>query len=219
MKKWTIPILFCVISLASLGSAAAQTLDISSGGAPSISGSLNGSITGSSSVLNNLSVTINFGELSPANTNSIVKVNIPITVRSNQAYKVTASVTGSTNANAQAIQRTDIGFGLRNFRAMGSSSRVCALPHIFYPPFDNDPATTFSINAAGRVAYPSSLGSMTGATTILSGPRLSNGGASRATDDGYIFDAILAITPQFFAPGSTTATITFTISSGPAAPC
>src|ERR1700752_3446677 len=52
----------------------AQALDISSGGQPTIAGALNGSVTGSVSVLDDLIVTINFGEVSPANTNAIVKV-------------------------------------------------------------------------------------------------------------------------------------------------
>ncbi len=213
-------LLICVISLLSLGNVFAQALDISSGGAPTITGTVGGSVTGSASVLNNLVVTINFGEVSPSNTNNIVKVTVPITVRSNQAYKVTATYSGAINANPQALQKSDIGFGLNNWRAMGSNSRVCALPHIFYAPFSNDPATSVSINAAtGRAQYTSDLADVTTNTTILSGPRLSNGGAARATNDGYIFDAIFTITPQFYAAGTTSATITFTISAGPAAAC
>ncbi len=212
--------LVCVISLLSLGNVFAQALDISSGGAPTITGAVGGSVTGSSSVLNNLSVTINFGEISPSNTNGIVKVTVPIAVRSNQAYRVRATYSGSINANAQALQKSDIGFGLINWRAMGSNSRVCALPHTIYSPFSNDPASSVSINATtGRVQYVSDLADVTTNTTILSGPRLSNGGASRATNDGYIFDAIFTITPQFYAAGTTSATITFTISAGPSAPC
>ncbi|MEQ1921071.1 MAG: hypothetical protein ABL952_01055 [Pyrinomonadaceae bacterium] len=213
--------LVCVISLAGLGNVFAQALDISSGGAPTITGAVGGSVTGSASVLNNLVVTINFGEISPSNTNSIVKVTVPITVRSNQAYKVTATYSGAINANAQALQKSDIGFGLRNWRAMGSNSRVCNnSSHIFYSPFSNDPASSVSINpTTGRVQYVSDLADVTTNTTILSGPRLSNGGNARATNDGYIFDAIFTITPQFYAAGTTSATITFTISAGPSAPC
>jgi len=203
-----------------LGNIFAQALDISSGGLPTITGSNGGSVTGSSSVLNNLVVTINFGEISPVNTNNIVKVVVPIAVRSNQPYQVSATVTGSTSANLQAVQRTDIGFGVNNFRAMGSNSRVCSnSPHIFYSPFNNDPATNRTINAAGRAAYPSTLNNAASATTILSGPRLSNGNNNRQTDDGYIFDAIFAITPQFYAVGTTSAVLTLTISASPNVPC
>lgn len=220
MSTFRIPILFIAISLASLGNVFAQALDISSGGAPTITGSSGGSVTGSASVLNDLVVTVNFGELSPMNSNSIVKVTVPIGVRSNQPYRVTVTYSGSTNANLQAVQKTDIGFGVRNMRAMGSNSRVCTLSnHLFYSPFSNDPTSLVTLSAAGRVQYVSDLGDVTTATTILTGPRLSNGGGARATNDGYIFDAILAITPQFYAAGTTSATLTFTISAGPNVPC
>jgi len=214
-------LLFCVVLLAGLGNVFAQALDISSGGAPTITGTTGGSVTGSSSVLNNLTVTINFGEISPANTNSIIKVTVPIAVRSNQAYSVRATYSGAINANAQALQKSDIGFGLRNWRAMGSNSRVCNnSSHIFYSPFSNDPASSVSINpTTGRVQYVSDLADVTTSTLILSGPRLSNGNNNRQTNDGYIFDAIFTITPQFYASGTTSATITFTISAGPNVNC
>jgi len=204
-----------------LGSVFAQTFDISSGGLPTITGALTGSVTGSSSVTTNLTVTINFGEVSPKNTNNIVKVIVPIGIRSTAAYKVTATVTGSTNANVQAIQRSDIGFGANNLRVMGNQARVCTnSSHIFASPFNNDPATNVTIAASGRAAYPSTLNNVGTATTILSGPRLSStGSASRQTNNGYIFDAIFTITPQFYAAGTTSLTITFTISAGPTAPC
>ena len=212
-------ILLCIILLAGFGNAFAQALDISSGGAPTITGSVGGSVTGSSNVLNDLVVTINFGEVSPSNTNGIVKVVVPIAIRSNQQYKVQALVTGGSNVNAQALQRTDVGLGFNNFHAMGAKSRVCVNPHIIYAPFSNDPSGNVTINASGRATYPSTLNNAIVATTILSGPRLSNGGSSRATNDGYIFDAIFALTPQFFANGTTSATITLTISAGPTSSC
>jgi hypothetical protein len=220
MNTVRILLLLAVIALAGLGNTFAQALDISSGGMPTITGASGGSVSGSSSVLNDLVVTINFGELSPQNLNSIVKVVVPIAVRSNQAYKVTVTYSGAANANAQAVQKSDIGFGIANWRAMGNQSRVCNnSPHIFYSPFNNDPATTRTFAANGRAQYQSDLGDVTTATTILSGPRLSNGGGQRATNDGYIFDAIFAVTPQFYAAGTTSATLTFTISAGPNVRC
>ena len=216
-----IPILFCVITLASLGNAFAQALDISSGGAPTITGASGGSVTGSASVLNDLVVTINFNELSPSNINNIVKVTVPIAVRSNQPYQVGVTASGSINANAQALQRSDIGFGVNNFRAMGANSRICVnSPHIFYSPFSNDPAANVTINASGRAAYPSTINNIGASTVILSGPRLSSTRqAVRQTDNGYIFDAIFTITPQFYVTGTTSVTLVFTISAGPNVPC
>ena len=222
MKKWTIPILFCTLMFVSLGSAAAQTLDISSGGAPTIIGALSGSVTGSSSVLNNLSVTIAFGEVSPTNTNNIVKVVVPIAVRGDRkAYRVEVSITGSTGASAQAIQRSDIGFGVNNFRSMGANAQVCNnTSHIFQSPFSNDPAANVTINGAGRATYPSTLNNIGVSTIILTGPRLSKDiTPMRQTNNGYIFDAIFTITPQFYAAGTTSATVTFTIFQNPDVTC
>lgn len=218
----SIPILFCLLVIGCLGSVAAQNFDISSGGAPTITGTLGGSVTGSSNVLNNLSVTVNFGELSPANTNGIVKVVVPIAVRSNQAYRVTVYITaGSINANPEAIQATDVGFGVNNLRSMGANARVCTnSSHIFSPPFNNDPANNVSISPSGRAAYPSTLNNVGLSASILSGPRLSvNNPVPRQANNGYIFDAIIAITPQFYAAGAANVTLMFTIAAGPAATC
>src|SRR6266550_4604736 len=163
----------CMLMVCAVTTISAQTFDISSGGQPSITGALSGSVTGSASVLNDLVVTINFGELSPANTNSIVKVVVPIAIRSTQPYHVSVSLAGLGNANPQGLQSSDIGFGAANIRAMGNQSQVCTQStHIFYPPFNNDPASTVTIAANGRVKYQSSLSNIAGATVILSGPRL-----------------------------------------------
>jgi hypothetical protein len=218
---FTISIFLC-IALGLPGEAfAIKDFDISSGGQPTITGALNGSVTGTSSVTQDLVVTINFGEVSPANPNSAVKVVVPIAIRSDAAYKVTVSMTGSTSANPQAIQFSDIGFGVGNLRIMGDRSQICTnSPHIFATLFNNDPLTTAIINSNGRVAYQSTLNNISGSTLILSGPTLTNfNGNNRRTDDGWIFDAVLVITPQFYAAGTKSATLTFTISAGTNVPC
>jgi hypothetical protein len=198
-----------------------QALDISSGGQPTITGTLNGSVTGSASVTSDLVVTVNFGEVSPLNTNSIVKVIVPVGIRSNQPYQVAVSITGLNNANIEALQASDIGFGIRNMRLLGGAGKICTQSnHIIRSPFDNDPATSATVGSNGRVAYPSSLGSLIGSTIVLSGPQLSkNNSSNRQSSDGYAFDAILALTPQFFASGVSSATLIFTISAGPNVPC
>ena len=222
MRSAIFAIFLCVLMVCAAGTISAQNFDISSGGAPTITGASGGSVTGSASVLNDLVVTINFGEISPANANALVKVIVPIAVRSNAAYHVSVSLAGLGNANPQALQASDIGFGAGNMRALGARSRVCNNSnHIFYPPFNNDPASTVTIAANGRAKYQSSLSNIAGSTTILSGPPLSTnfGNGNRRTDNGYAFDAIFAITPQFFAAGASSATLTFTIAAGPNVPC
>jgi len=202
-------------------SISAQALDISSGGQPTITGSVNGTVTGSVSVLDSLVVTINFGEVSPLNTNAIVKVMVPIALRSNQPYQVSVSFSGLTNANAQAVQASDVGFGLQNLRKLGGAGQDCTQStHIISSPFNNDPAVTATVGSNGRVSYGSSLANLSGSTVILSGPVLSkNNSSKRQQSDGWIFDAIFTLTPQFFAAGVSSTTLIFTISPGPNVPC
>ena len=220
-NTFSIPIIVFLVIFGGLGIAGAQTFDIASGGQPTITGSLNGSVTGSSNNLDDLVVTVDFGEVSPVNPSSIIKVIVPIAIRSTEPYMVTAQVTGAVNANPQAVQRTDIGFGVNNLRPLGSQAAECdSSSHIFYSPFNNDPASMITLNPAGRVTYASSLGNLASAATILSGPRLSNNSSpNRQSHKGYAFDAILVVTPHFFASGSSSGTITFTISAGPNVPC
>jgi hypothetical protein len=61
---------------------------------------------------------------------------------------------------------------------------------------------------------------LSASTVILSGPQLSkNNSSNRQQSDGYVFDAILTLTPQFFAAGVSSATLIFSISPGPNVPC
>jgi hypothetical protein len=210
-----------LILAAAAQTTSAQALDISTGGQPTITGAVNGSVTGNSNVVNDLVVTVNFGEVSPLNTNSIVKVIVPIGIRSNQPYQVAVSITGLTNGNAEALQAADVGFGIQSLRLMGGAGQTCTQStHLIRSPFNNDPANSATVGANGRVSYPSSLATLSGSTIILSGPELSkNNSAKRQQSDGYIFDAVLALTPQFFTAGISSATLIFSISPGPNVPC
>ncbi len=221
LRRFTYSSLIALIFLAVAQTTSAQALDISSGGQPTITGAVNGSVSGNASVLSDLVVTVNFGEVSPLNTNSIVKVVVPIALRSNQPYQVAVSMSGLTNANAQAVQPSDVGFGLQNIRVLGGAGKVCTQStHVIRSPFDNDPATSAAVGSNGRVSYASSLGNLSASTVILSGPQLSkNNSVNRQQSDGYVFDAIFTLTPQFFAAGISSATLVFSISAGPNVPC
>jgi hypothetical protein len=220
-RQVTFSLLTALILIAAAQTISAQALDISSGGQPTITGAVNGSVTGSASVLNDLIVTIDFGEVSPLNTNSVVKVVVPIALRSNQPYQVSVSVSGLNNGNIQALQASDIGFGLQNIRKLGGAGQDCnQSTHVIRSPFNNDPALSATVGSNGRVTYSSSLTNITGSTIILSGPELSkNNSSKRQQSDGYVLDAIFALTPQFFAAGVSSATLIFTISPGPNVPC
>jgi hypothetical protein len=221
VRHVTYAFLAVLILLAVSQRSSAQALDISSGGQPTITGTVGGSVTGSASVLNDLVVTVDFGEVSPLNTNAIVKVIVPIALRSNQPYQVSVSLSGLNNGNAQALQASDIGFGLQNIRKLGGAGQDCnQSTHIIRSPFANDPALNATIGGTGRVTYPSSLANISGSTIILSGPELSkNNSSKRQQSDGYVFDAIFTLTPQFFAAGVSSATLIFSIAPGPNVPC
>src|SRR6185295_9386761 len=191
LRSFTYSLLVILFCLAFARTTSAQALDISSGGQPTITGTVGGSVTGSASVTNDLVVTINFGEVSPLNTNSIVKVVVPIALRSNQPYQVAVSMSGLNNANTEAVQASDVGFGLQNPRLLGGAGQTCnQSTHIIRSPFNNDPALTATVGTNGRVSYQSSLGSLSGSTIILSGPELSkNNSSKRQQSDGWVFDA------------------------------
>ena len=210
-----------MLTLSAAVSASAQTFDLSSGGQPTITGALGGSVTGSFSTLQDLVVTINFGEVSPANSNNLVKVVVPIAIRSTDPYQVTVSLAGTFNGSAQAVQRSDIGFGVLNLRQMGIKSQDCTRSqHLFRSPFNNDPSLNVTLDANGRAAYPSSLSNLGTATVILSGPKLTKGSVTKHEEDnGYIFDAVFIIKPQFYESGTFSATIVFNISAGPNVLC
>lgn len=219
MRTLRISIFIVAISLASLGNVFAQTHDISSGGLPTLTGSRGGSITGSSSTLNDLTVTINWGELSPLNTNGIIKATVPIGIRSVGSYQIAVSVAGGTSVNPQGLQRADVGFGLnRTFTRMGANSRTCSSTDTFNASITADPTVGVTTNAAGRTTYVSSLNTITGSTVILSGPDLSLV-PGRRTDNGWIINVVFAMTPQFYAAGTTSTTVTFTIGPGPVLVC
>jgi len=221
LRPLTYSLLIVLILVAVAQTTSAQALDISSGGLPTITGAVNGSVTGNASVTGDLVVTIDLGEVSPLNPNSIVKVVVPIALRSNQPYQVAVSVAGLNNANTQALQASDVGLGIQNLHLLGGAGQICnQSTHITRSPFNNDPASSATVGSNGRVSYPSSLGSLSGSTIILSGPILSkNNSVKRQQSDGYVFDAIFAVTPQFFVAGVSSATLIFSISPGPNVPC
>ncbi|HEX8556582.1 MAG TPA: hypothetical protein VF668_00540 [Pyrinomonadaceae bacterium] len=222
LKAAALALLAALLTLSAAGRASAQQFDIGSGGLPTITGARGGSVTGSSDVTQNLVVNVDFGEVSPINNSNIVKVVVPISVRSTTPYQVTVTATGAFASDPLAVQRSDIGFGVRNLQPLGPQARQCNdSPHVFRPPFNNDPAATVTTDANGRAAYPSSLANVGASTVILSGPELTKGNTitKREPDNGHVFDAIFAIKPQFYASGRFSATLTFTISAGPNVRC
>jgi preprotein translocase subunit YajC len=223
MRKTTIFLLLVIAFVLVRGQAYGQQqgYDISSGGPVTITGGLNATVTGSGDPTQNLAVTINFGEVTPANSNRIIKIVVPIAVRSLQPYQVTATSITSFNMDSRAVQATDMGFGVQNMRPLGTKGQLCTRSsHIITPLLNNDPAANVFFNSSGRAAYPSTIANIGTSTLLLSGPKLTQGtGSARTFDDGWVFDALFAITPQFYAPGTFSITLTFNIALGPQVQC
>ncbi|MEK6321333.1 MAG: hypothetical protein AABN33_06575 [Acidobacteriota bacterium] len=213
--------LTCCLVFSTVPPVLAAAWDMGSAGLPTITGSVGGSVTGTSTLLSNLVVTVNFGELSPINSNQIVKVVIPIALRSDSEYQMAVSRLGSVGIDPNSVQFSDIGIGIQNLRPYGNRAATCGVNSTIQSPFNNDPSSTFTINGAtGRAQYSSSLANLGISTVVLNGPQLSENFGASGQNDGWAFDAILAVKPQYYTPGVVgVITLTFTISSGSAFPC
>lgn len=212
----------CFFALAAAISAAAsesdgRTFRITSGGLPTLEGSLGGTVLSNAPVGGTLSLTVNFGELSPANSSRIVRVRIPVAIDSSRAYAVSAQVQGpSSSADPNALQASDIGFGIQNLRPSGVRVMPCIdSANAIAPAFDNDPAVGTALDSLGRVRYAITLRSLFPLPrTIITGPPLSSD-SSKEESGGYLFDLILAVTPQYYSASTTSFLLTLTIGPGP----
>jgi hypothetical protein len=183
--------------------------DIGSGGIPTMSGNLGGSVTANASLLSDLVVTIDFGELSPLNQSGQVKIVVPVAIRSTAPYQVTVSVSpsGALSGDANAVQLSDIGFGVRNLRSLGAHSTTCGGGSTIVNPFNNDPAQSATLNGStARATYPSTVRTLGASSVVLFGPTLSIftnvADFRRDVDNGWVFDAIFTIAPQYYSSGS-----------------
>src|SRR5215217_4748689 len=88
-------------------------VELTSGGAVTLTGNSGGSVITDGTANNPLAVVVNLGELGPSNTNSFVKLSVPLKLRSNVAYQLNmvSSVAGA-GATAFSLKDTDVGFGL-----------------------------------------------------------------------------------------------------------
>lgn len=221
LRILAILVLTCCLVMSAVHPTIAARYDLGSAGLPTISGNVGGSVTGSSTLLAVLAVTVNFGELSPANANQIVKVVIPIAMRTDSAYKMVVTRTGSVSGDPNSVQFSDIGFGIQNLRSYGNRATTCGSDSVIAAPFNNDPSLSVTINGStGRAQYPSTLANIGTSTQIINGPQLSTNFTGSGQNDGWAFDAILAVKPQYYTPGSfSSITLTFVISSGPTFAC
>ena len=198
-----------------MSATVSKFVEINSGGAVTLTGNSGGGVTTDGVANSPLAVAINLGELGPSNTNSFVTASVPLKLRSNAAYvlSMTATVTSSGTTSSK-IGAADVGFGLGTVSRTGLGVNAGADTNAT----SGDPtlAANGSVNAGtGRyefTAVRSNLSAFSSATTALSGPIIMNA-VPRSNANGLTVPALFAVKPQFFENGTTTVSVTFTVTA------
>ena len=185
-------------------------VELNSGGAVTLTGNLGGSVITDGTVNTPLAVVVDMGELGPANTNSFVKLSVPLKLRSNVAYQLNmVGTVAGAGATSFSLKDTDVGFGLT------PAARAANLaPGADTNATPGDPTVGGSTDANGRWVFAganSTLGAYAVSGAVLSGPRI-NQAVSANSATNLTFPAIFAIKPQFFDPApAITITAQFTV--------
>jgi hypothetical protein len=191
-------------------------VEINSGGSVTLTGDSGGGVTLDGVTNSPLAVSINLGELGPANTANFVTAEVPLKLRSNAAYvlSMTATVT-SSGTTTNKIGAADVGFGLGTITRSGTGVNTSGTDTNATSGDPTLPANG-SVNAtSGRYEFTgvrSNLSAFTSATTALSGSFIMNA-VPRSNSNGLTVPAFFAIKPQFFENGTTTISVTFTVTA------
>src|SRR5688572_23160463 len=181
-----------------MSASVSNFVELTSGGAVTLTGNLGGSVITDGTANSPLAVVVNLGELGPANSNSFVKLSVPVRLRSNVAYQlnVVSSVAGA-GATAFSLKDTDVGFGLTP--AARPASLAAGVDTNATP---GDPTVGGSTDVDGRWVFAganSTLGAYAVSGQVLTGPRVNQAVAPNSATN-LTFPAIFAIKPQFFDP-------------------
>jgi hypothetical protein len=200
----------------SMSATVSKFVEINSGGAVTLTGNSGGGVTTDGVVNTPLAVSINLGELGPANTNSFVTASVPLKLRSNASYVLSMSATvASSGSTTNKIGAADVGFGLGTITRSGTGVNTTGTDT---NATSGDPtlAANGSVNGtSGRyefTAVRSNLSAFSSATTALSGAFIMNA-VPRSNSNGLTVPAFFAIKPQFFENGTTTISVTFTVTA------
>src|SRR5215208_287132 len=199
----------------SMSAPVSKFVEINSGGAVTLTGNSGGGVTTDGVTNSPLAVSINLGELGPGNTNSFVTAQVPLKLRSNANYVLSMAATvTSSGATASRIVASDVGFGLGTVSRTGVGVNAGADTNAT----SGDPTLVpnGSVNGTtGRyefTAVRSNLSAFSSATTALSGPIIMNA-VPRSNANGLTVPAFFAVKPQFFENGTTTISVTFTVTA------
>ena len=200
-----------------MSATVSKFVELNSGGAVTLTGNVGGGVTTDGVANSPLAVAINLGELGPTNSNPFVMAQVPLKLRSNAPYvlSMTATVT-SSGTTTNRIGAADVGFGLGTITRSGTGVNTAAGTDTNATSGDPTLAANGSVNAtSGRyefTAVRSNLAAFNSATTALSGPFIMNA-VPRSNTNGLTVPAFFAIKPQFFENGTTTISVTFTVTA------
>lgn len=200
----------------SVSATVSKFVEIHSGGSVTLTGNSGGGVTTDGVANSPLAVAINLGELGPGNTNPFVTAQVPLKLRSNANYVLSmiATVT-SSGTTSNRIGAADVGFGLGTITRSGTGVNLTGTDT---NATSGDPtlAANGSVNAtSGRyefTAVRSNLSAFSSSTTALSGAFILNA-VPRSNTNGLTVPAFFAIKPQFFENGTTTISVTFTVTA------
>lgn len=198
-----------------MSATVSKFVEINSGGAVTLTGNSGGGVTTDGVTNSPLAVSINLGELGPGNINNFVTAQVPLKLRSNAPYVLSMNATvTSSGTSSSRILASDVGFGLGTVSRTGLGVNAGADTNAT----SGDPtlATNGSVNGTtGRyefTAVRSNLSAFSSATTALSGPIIMNA-VPRSNANGLTVPAFFAVKPQFFENGTTTISVTFTVTA------
>ena len=220
----TIPLLLSAVACfgqsttgtVSMSATVSKFVEINSGGAVTLTGNSGGGVT-TDGVLNSpLAVSINLGELGPSNTNSFVTAQVPLKLRSNAGYVLSMSATvTSSGTTTNRIGAADVGFGLGTISRTGTGVNTGGTDTNATSGDPTLPANGAVNGTSGRyefTAVRSNLSAFSSATTALNGSFIMNA-VPRSNGNGLTVPAFFAIKPQFFENGTTTISVTFTVTA------
>ena len=185
-------------------------VELTSGGAVTLTGNSGGSIITDGTANSPLAVVVDLGEVGPSNTNSFVKLSVPLRLRSNVAYQLNmvSSVAGA-GATSFSLKDTDVGFGLTP--AARPANLAAGVDTNATP---GDPTVGGSTDVNGRWVYAganSALGAYAVSGAVLSGPRINKTVAANSATNLTV-PAIFTVKPQFYDPApAITITAQFTV--------
>jgi len=199
-----------------MSATVSKFVEINSGGSVTLTGNSGGGVTTDGVVNTPLGVSINLGELGPSNTNSFVTASVPLKLRSNAPYVLSMSATvTSSGSTTNKIGPADVGFGLGTVSRTGTGVNTGGSDT---NATSGDPtlAANGSVNGtSGRyefTAVRSNLNAFSSSTTALNGAFIMNA-VPRSNANGLVVPASFAIKPQFFENGTTTISVTFTVTA------